>query len=100
MNRSPLSRWLCACASEFVEGLADGFIIVAGGAQAAAAATSAVRAVSPQEIACSNTLAQHDPAAPLRGFNSRFSNRFRPGGPDVPVHGFSERFSDRFQPQP
>ena len=53
MNRSPLSRWLCACASEFVEGLADGFIIVAGGAQAAAAATSAVRAVSPTEIACS-----------------------------------------------
>lgn len=44
-----------------------------------------------------NTLAEHDPAAPLRGFNSRFSNRFQPGGAEQPVHGFSERFSDRFQ---
>jgi hypothetical protein len=50
MSKSPLKSWLCSVASEFVEGIADGFIIVAGGAQAAQVATANVRALTPQEL--------------------------------------------------
>ena len=52
MNK-PLKDWLCAVAAEFVEGLADGFIIVSGGAQAAQVASDAVRALTPQELVSS-----------------------------------------------
>ncbi len=57
MNKSPLKTWLCAVASEFIEGLADGFIIVAGGTQAAQIATANVRALTPQELVSSILLA-------------------------------------------
>jgi hypothetical protein len=53
MKKSPFKLWICAVASEFVEGLADGFIIVAGGAQTAQAVTASVRALTPQELASS-----------------------------------------------
>lgn len=57
MNKSPLKSWLCSAASEFVEGLADGFIIVSGGAQAAQLATTQVRALSLEEIGASILIA-------------------------------------------
>jgi hypothetical protein len=56
-KRSPLKIWFCAAAAEFSEGLADGFIIVAGGSQAAQIATDKIRAVSPQELLSSILLA-------------------------------------------
>jgi len=31
MKKTPLSIWLCAVASEFVEGVADAFLVVSGG---------------------------------------------------------------------
>jgi len=57
MNKSPLKSWLSAVAAEFVEGLADGFIIVAGGAQTAQAATGNLRVLTPQELLISMLLA-------------------------------------------
>lgn len=53
MKNSPLFKWLCAVATEFVEGLADGFIIAAGGAQVAqiSSATSTIRALTLGELA-------------------------------------------------
>jgi len=58
MNKSPLKNWLCSIASEFVEGIADGFIIVSGGAQTfAAMSADKVSALTLQQLGYSMLLA-------------------------------------------
>jgi hypothetical protein len=54
---SPIKAWLCDAAAEFVEGLADGFIIVSGGAQAAQITSAQVRGLTLEELGISMLLA-------------------------------------------
>lgn len=51
-----MKKWLCNIASEFVEGLADGFLILFGGASVAQFSTELPR-IPPVQALCSVALA-------------------------------------------
>lgn len=51
-----MKKWLCNIASEFVEGLADGFLILFGGASVAQFSTELPR-IPPVQALCSVLLA-------------------------------------------
>lgn len=50
MNTSPLKSWLCDAAAEFVEGVADAFIVVSGGATAVQIASDKLQALTPLQL--------------------------------------------------